>query len=73
MHHAAYLFAYAGKPWLSQKWARVVMDHAYGAGVKGLCGNEDVGQMSAWYILSAIGFHPVCPGGWHLCHRQSAL
>jgi predicted alpha-1,2-mannosidase len=61
VHHTAYLFAYAGKPWLSQKWARVIMDHAYGAGVKGLCGNEDVGQMSAWYILSAIGFHPVSP------------
>jgi predicted alpha-1,2-mannosidase len=61
VHHAAYLFTYAGKPWLSQKWARIVMDHAYGAGVKGLCGNEDVGQMSAWYILSAIGFHPVSP------------
>jgi len=57
----AYLFAYAGKPWLTQKWARTVMDHAYGPGVKGLCGNEDVGQMSAWYILSAIGFHPVSP------------
>ncbi len=37
------------------------MDHAYGPGVKGLCGNEDVGQMSAWYILSAMGFHPVSP------------
>ena len=37
------------------------MDHAYGPGIKGLCGNEDVGQMSAWYILSAIGFHPVTP------------
>lgn len=61
VHHAAYLFTYAGKPWLSQKWARIVMDHAYGSGVKGLCGNEDVGQMSAWYILSAIGFHPVSP------------
>jgi predicted alpha-1,2-mannosidase len=61
VHHAAYLFTYAGKPWLSQKWARIIMDHAYGAGVKGLCGNEDVGQMSAWYILSAIGFHPVSP------------
>ncbi|HEX4263227.1 MAG TPA: GH92 family glycosyl hydrolase [Verrucomicrobiae bacterium] len=61
VHHVAYLFTYAGKPWLSQKWARIVMDHAYGAGVKGLCGNEDVGQMSAWYILSAIGFHPVSP------------
>ncbi len=61
VHHTAYLYTYAGKPWLSQKWARVIMDHAYGAGVKGLCGNEDVGQMSAWYILSAIGFHPVSP------------
>jgi len=61
VHHTAYLFAYAGQPWLSQKWARIVMDHAYGAGVKGLCGNEDVGQMSAWYILSAVGFHPVSP------------
>jgi predicted alpha-1,2-mannosidase len=61
VHHGAYLFTYAGKPWLTQKWARVVMDHAYRAEVDGLCGNEDVGQMSAWYILSAIGFHPVSP------------
>ena len=61
VHHVPYLFAYAGKPWLSQKWSRFIMDHAYGTGIKGLCGNEDVGQMSAWYILSAIGFHPVTP------------
>jgi predicted alpha-1,2-mannosidase len=61
VHHTAYLFTYAGKPWLTQKWARTIMDHAYGDGVNGLCGNEDVGQMSAWYILSAIGFHPVSP------------
>jgi predicted alpha-1,2-mannosidase len=61
VHHVPYLFTYAGAPWLSQKWARFTMDHAYGSGVKGLCGNEDVGQMSAWYILSAIGFHPVSP------------
>ena len=61
VHHTAYLFAYAGEPWLGQKWARVVMDHAYGPGLMGLCGNEDVGQMSAWYVLSAIGFHPVSP------------
>ena len=61
VHHTAYLYAYAGKPWLGQKWSRIIMDHAYGPGVKGLCGNEDVGQMSAWYILSAIGLHPVCP------------
>ena len=56
VHHTAYLFTYVGAPWLSQKWARFIMDNAYGGGVKGLCGNEDVGQMSAWYILSAIGF-----------------
>lgn len=61
VHHVAYLFTYAGKPWLTQRWTRTIMDHAYGSGVKGLCGNEDVGQMSAWYILSAIGFHPVSP------------
>jgi putative alpha-1,2-mannosidase len=56
-----YLFVYAGKPWLTQKWARFVAEHAYGTGVAGLCGNEDVGQMSAWYVLSAIGLHPVSP------------
>ena len=61
VHHTPYLFVYAGKPWLTQKWARFVMDHAYGIHVNGLCGNEDVGQMSAWYILSAIGLHPVSP------------
>jgi putative alpha-1,2-mannosidase len=51
VHHVAYLFAYASKPWLRQKWARIVMDHAYGAVVQGLCGNEDVGQMSAFSSL----------------------
>ncbi|MEI9962007.1 MAG: glycoside hydrolase domain-containing protein [Limisphaerales bacterium] len=61
VHHTAYLFTYAGKPWLTQKWSRFITDHAYGPGLTGLCGNEDVGQMSAWYILSAIGFHPVSP------------
>lgn len=61
VHHVPYLFVYAGEPWMSQKWARFIMDHAYGPGTKGLCGNEDVGQMSAWYILSAFGLHPVSP------------
>ncbi len=61
VHHCAYLFTYAAVPWLTQKWARFIMEHAYGPGVKGLCGNEDVGQMSAWYLLSAMGFHPVSP------------
>ncbi|MHC4201114.1 MAG: GH92 family glycosyl hydrolase, partial [Planctomycetota bacterium] len=61
VHHVVYMFPYAGAPWLSQKWARIVMAGAYGPGVKGLCGNEDVGQMSAWVLLSTMGFHPVAP------------
>jgi predicted alpha-1,2-mannosidase len=61
-HHVAYLFNYAGRPWLTQKWTRTICRKAYGTGVRGLCGNEDVGQMSAWYVLSAMGLHPVCPG-----------
>ncbi len=61
VHHAVYLYAYAGQPWRAQQWARFTLDHAYGPGIRGLCGDEDVGQMSAWYLLSAIGFHPVSP------------
>lgn len=61
-HHVAYLFVFAGRPWLTQKWTRRICENAYGDGVYGLCGNEDVGQMSAWYVLSALGLHPVCPG-----------
>jgi predicted alpha-1,2-mannosidase len=61
-HHVAFLFNYVGRPWLTQKWTRRICQKAYGTGVKGLCGNEDVGQMSAWYVLAALGLHPVCPG-----------
>jgi predicted alpha-1,2-mannosidase len=61
VHHCVYLYAYAGQPWRTQQWARFTMDHAYGPGIHGLCGDEDVGQMSAWYLLSAIGIHPVSP------------
>lgn len=62
VHQAAFMFHYAGLPWLTQKWSRIVCEQAYGTGVDGLCGNEDVGQMSAWYVLAASGLHPVCPG-----------
>lgn len=62
VHHLAYLFAYVGKSWLTQKWVRRILAQAYRAQVNGICGNDDVGQMSAWYILSALGFYPVCPG-----------
>jgi len=61
-HHVAFLFDYVGRPWLTQKWTRQICRKAYGTGVRGLCGNEDVGQMSAWYVLAATGLHPVCPG-----------
>jgi predicted alpha-1,2-mannosidase len=62
VHHVTYLFVYAGKPWLTQKWVRRILSNAYHNSVNGICGNDDVGQMSAWYVLSAMGFYPVCPG-----------
>lgn len=62
VHHIPYLFVYAGKPWLTQKWVRRILDHAYHDDVNGIAGNDDVGQMSAWYVLGAMGFYPVCPG-----------
>lgn len=62
VHHVPYLFVYAGKPWLTQKWVRSILSNAYHDEVNGLCGNDDVGQMSAWYVLGALGFYPVCPG-----------
>ncbi|MGE4285294.1 MAG: GH92 family glycosyl hydrolase [Phycisphaerae bacterium] len=62
VHHVPFLFVYAGEGWLTQKWSRTICENAYGTGWDGLCGNEDVGQMSAWYVLAAAGIHPVCPG-----------
>jgi len=62
VHNVPYLFNEAGKPWLTQKWTRKICKNAYGADVLGLAGNDDVGQMSAWYVLSAMGIHPICPG-----------
>ena len=62
VHHIPYLFVYAGQPWLTQKWVRRILEQAYHAEVNGICGNDDVGQMSAWYVISARGFYPVCPG-----------
>ncbi len=61
-HHTVYLYNYAGVPWKTQFMARKVMDELYGPEPAGLCGNEDMGQMSAWYVLSAMGFYPVAPG-----------
>ena len=62
VHHIPYLFVYAGKPWLTQKWVRRILAGAYRNDVNGICGNDDAGQMSAWYVLGGLGFYPVCPG-----------
>jgi predicted alpha-1,2-mannosidase len=61
-HHIAYLYNWTGHPWKTQQRVRMIMDEMYGSGVDGLCGNDDAGQMSAWYIFSALGFYPVAPG-----------
>jgi predicted alpha-1,2-mannosidase len=58
-HHIAYLYVYAGQPWKTQARVRSLMDTMYTDRPDGLQGNEDVGQMSAWYLLSALGFYPV--------------
>ena len=61
-HHVAYLYAFAGQPWKTQARVRRIMDEFYAPRPDGLIGNEDCGQMSAWYVLSAAGFYPVTPG-----------
>lgn len=60
-HHVAYLYALAGKPERTQELVREVFDTQYSPRPDGLCGNDDCGQMSAWYMLSAMGFYPVSP------------
>ena len=60
-HHVAYLYNYAGMPWKTQEKVREVMD-LYRTGPGGICGNEDMGSLSSWYVLSAMGFYPVSPG-----------
>lgn len=61
-HHMAYLYDYVGQPWKTQTRVRQIMDQFYKPEPDGLIGNEDCGQMSAWYVLSAAGFYPVTPG-----------
>ena len=62
VQHAIYLYVYVGQPWKTQYHIRNVMDKLYNPGSKGYCGDEDNGQTSAWYVFSAMGFYPVCPG-----------
>ena len=60
-HHIAYMFNHANQPWRTQYWARHIMDKQYNTTPNGLSGNEDAGQMSAWYVLSSIGLYPMNP------------
>ena len=61
-HHIPYLYNWTGHPKKTQERVRMIMDTMYGPSVEGLCGNDDAGQMSAWYIFSSLGFYPVTPG-----------
>ena len=61
-HQVAYLFNYAGQPWKTQRAVRHILETEYSNTPGGLAGNDDAGQMSAWYLFSAMGFYPVCPG-----------
>ncbi|HEY9046822.1 MAG TPA: GH92 family glycosyl hydrolase, partial [Ohtaekwangia sp.] len=60
-HHIPYLYAYAGQPWKTAEKVRYIVDSLYTDKPDGLCGNEDVGQMSAWFVFSSLGFYPVNP------------
>ncbi len=62
IQHMVYLYNYAGEPWKAQYWTREIMDKLYSDTPDGYCGDEDNGQTSAWYVFSALGFYPVCPG-----------
>ncbi len=61
-HHVAYLYAHAGQPWRTQARLKQIMDSQYAPRPDGLAGNDDLGQMSAWYVFTALGFYPVTPG-----------
>jgi predicted alpha-1,2-mannosidase len=62
VHHVVYLYDYAGQPWKTQRWVHTVEERLYRPGPAGWLGDEDTGQMSSWYIFSALGFYPVNPG-----------
>ncbi len=62
IQHMVYMYNYGGEPWKAQQHVRDIMDKLYTAAPDGYCGDEDNGQTSAWYVFSALGFYPVCPG-----------
>lgn len=61
-HHVPYLYAWSSTPWKTQEWLRTILNKMYRNNIRGLGGNDDCGQMSAWYIFSSMGFYPVAPG-----------
>jgi predicted alpha-1,2-mannosidase len=61
-HHVPYMYNYAGKPWRTQEIVTEIKNTFYGSARDGLCGNDDCGQLSAWYIFGSLGFYPLCPG-----------
>lgn len=61
-HHVPYLYAWTSAPWKTQEWLRTIMNKMYRNHIRGLGGNDDCGQMSAWYIFTAMGFYPFAPG-----------
>lgn len=61
-HHIPYLYAWTSQPWKTQYWTREILNRMYRNEIRGLSGNDDCGQMSAWYVFTAMGFYPVCPG-----------
>ena len=76
--HIPYLFDYCGEPWKTQRRVRQIMSVWYGDGPLGICGDEDGGAMSSWYVLSAMGFYPVCPGSPRMksaarCSKKTAI
>lgn len=62
IQHMIYLYDWSRQPWKTQYWIRETMERMYNANPDGYCGDEDNGQTSAWYVFSALGFYPVCPG-----------
>jgi len=61
-HHVAYMYNWARQPWKTQERIHQIVNSMYLNKPDGLCGNDDCGQMSAWYVFSSLGFYPVCPG-----------
>src|SRR5208283_4799040 len=72
-HHIIYLYCYAGEPWKAAERLHEVVRTQYGNKPDSLSGNDDCGQMSAWYVFTVLGFYPVCPGSGYYVIGSPAL